>query len=168
MFSPTTTRRVIMRIGTSGGAVESNGVDPGPPASGGTTGSGGAGFGWCHRFTLRHPQAETPGVQANRPTSSFCLYTPRTRWTSFRRTDHDAAAPDEATPAMLTRLDLSGFAPAEIRRRLRHACVLLGAAELPTDQREQILRRARGHLGGTVRKLDRLDRRGDRRAVVAR
>jgi hypothetical protein len=52
--------------------------------------------------------------------------------------------------------DLSGFAPAEIRRRLRHACVLLGAAELPTDQREQLLRRARGHLGGTVRKLDRL------------
>ena len=53
-------------------------------------------------------------------------------------------------------LDLSGFAPAELRRRLRHACVLLGAAELPTEQREQILRRARGHLGGTLHKLDRL------------
>lgn len=53
-------------------------------------------------------------------------------------------------------VDLSGFAPAELRRRLRHACVLLGAAEVPTEQREQILRRARGHLGGTLRKLDRL------------
>jgi hypothetical protein len=53
-------------------------------------------------------------------------------------------------------LDLSGFAPAELRRRLRHACVLLGAAEVPTEQREQILRRARGHLGGTLHKLDRL------------
>lgn len=52
--------------------------------------------------------------------------------------------------------ELSGFAPAELRRRLRHACVLLGAAELPTAQREQILRRARGHLGGTLHKLDRL------------
>ena len=53
-------------------------------------------------------------------------------------------------------VDLSGFAPAELRRRLRHACVLLGAAEVPTEQREQILRRARGHLGGTLRKLDQL------------
>lgn len=53
-------------------------------------------------------------------------------------------------------LDLSGFSPAELRRRLRHVCVLIGAAELPTDQREQILRRARGHLGGTLQKLDRL------------
>lgn len=52
--------------------------------------------------------------------------------------------------------ELSGFAPAELRRRLRHACVLLGAAELPTEQREQLLRRVRGHLGGTLRKLDRL------------
>lgn len=56
----------------------------------------------------------------------------------------------------LTPVDLSGFAPAELRRRLRHACVLLGAAELPTEQREQILRRAHGHLGGTLHKLDRL------------
>lgn len=61
------------------------------------------------------------------------------------------SAPRDADP-----FDLSGFAPAELRRRLRHACVLLGAAELPTDQREQILRRARGHLGGTLYKLDRL------------
>lgn len=52
--------------------------------------------------------------------------------------------------------ELTGFAPAELRRRLRHACVLLGAAELPTEQRAQILRRARGHLGGTLHKLDRL------------
>lgn len=52
--------------------------------------------------------------------------------------------------------DLSGFAPAEIRRRLRHACVLIGAAEASTEQQEQLLRRARGHLGGTLRKLDRL------------
>jgi hypothetical protein len=50
----------------------------------------------------------------------------------------------------------SGFAPAELQRRLRHAAVLIGAAELPTQQREQILRRARGHLGGTLHKLDRL------------
>lgn len=53
-------------------------------------------------------------------------------------------------------LDLSGFAPAELRRRLRHACVLLGAADVPTEQREQLLRRARGHIGGTLHKLDRL------------
>lgn len=52
--------------------------------------------------------------------------------------------------------ELTGFAPAELRRRLRHAAVLLGAAELPTDQREQILRRVRGHIGGTLHKLDRL------------
>ena len=52
--------------------------------------------------------------------------------------------------------ELTGFAPAEIRRRLRSASVLIGAAELPTRQREEILRRARGHLGGTLRKLDRL------------
>ena len=52
--------------------------------------------------------------------------------------------------------ELTGFAPSELRRRLRHACVLLGAAEQPTSQREQILRRVRGHLGGTMQKLDRL------------
>ena len=52
--------------------------------------------------------------------------------------------------------ELSGFAPSEIRRRLRHACVLVGAAEPATEQREQILRRARGHLAGTMHKLDRL------------
>jgi hypothetical protein len=64
--------------------------------------------------------------------------------------------PPMSDPRDVDTADLSGFAPAEIRRRLRHACVLLGAAELPTEQREQILRRARGHLGGTVHKLDRL------------
>lgn len=56
----------------------------------------------------------------------------------------------------VTPSELSGFAPSEIRRRLRHACVLVGAAEPSTDQREQILRRARGHLAGTILKLDRL------------
>jgi hypothetical protein len=59
-------------------------------------------------------------------------------------------------PSDVATAELTGFAPAEMRRRLRHACVFLGAAELPTEQREQILRRARGHLGGTLRKLDRL------------
>lgn len=51
-------------------------------------------------------------------------------------------------------IDMSGHAPPELRRRLRQASVLLGAAELPTSQREAILRRVRHHLSGTLRKLD--------------
>lgn len=57
---------------------------------------------------------------------------------------------------MFDPMDLSGFSPTELRRRLRHACVLLGAAEVPTPHREQLLRRARGHIDGTLNKLDRL------------
>jgi hypothetical protein len=64
-------------------------------------------------------------------------------------------------------LDLSGFAPAELRRRLRHACVLLGAAEVPTEQREQILRRARApNPGGSLRNPQREVRESDRLDVV--
>lgn len=51
-------------------------------------------------------------------------------------------------------IDMSGHAPTDLRRRLRQASVLLGAAELPTRQREAILRRVRHHLSGTLRKLD--------------
>lgn len=53
-------------------------------------------------------------------------------------------------------IDLTGVAPAELRRRLRHASMLLGAAERPTIEREMILRRARHHLSGTLRHLDAL------------
>ncbi len=53
-------------------------------------------------------------------------------------------------------IDLSGHSPAEVCRRLRHAAVLISAAELPTEQREAMLRRARGSLAGTMAKLDRL------------
>jgi len=63
------------------------------------------------------------------------------------RTSTDAADVDAS-------IELTGVAPAELRRRLRHASVLLGAAELPTMQRETILRRARHHLSGTLRRLD--------------
>jgi len=53
-------------------------------------------------------------------------------------------------------IEFSGHSPAEVCRRLRHAAVLISAAELPTDQREAMLRRARGSLAGTIAKLDRL------------
>lgn len=47
---------------------------------------------------------------------------------------------------------------AEVRRRLRHASVLLAAAELPADRDQQlvVLLRARGHLAGTIHKLEQL------------
>ena len=53
-------------------------------------------------------------------------------------------------------LDLSIVSPADLRRRLRQVSVLLGAAERPVPQREAILRRARHHLSGTLRRLDAL------------
>lgn len=48
--------------------------------------------------------------------------------------------------------------PAEIRRRLRHASVLIASAELPLDRvaLSSVLLRARNHLSGTVRRLDQL------------
>lgn len=51
-------------------------------------------------------------------------------------------------------IELTGVAPAELRRRLRHASVLLGAAEMTTIEQVMILRRARHHLSGTLRRLD--------------
>lgn len=53
-------------------------------------------------------------------------------------------------------LEFSGHSPAEVCRRLRHASVLISAAELATSQREAVLRRARGSLAGTMARLDRL------------
>lgn len=55
-------------------------------------------------------------------------------------------------------LDLSENTPGELRRRMRHASTLLAAAELPigAGDREAVLRRVRGHLAGTLDKLDSL------------
>ena len=53
-------------------------------------------------------------------------------------------------------MEFSSHSPAEVCRRLRHASVLVSAAELPSRQREAVLRRARGSLAGTMAKLDRL------------
>jgi hypothetical protein len=52
----------------------------------------------------------------------------------------------------------TAHSPAEIRRRLRHASVLVASAELPLDRvaLSSVLLRARNHLSGTVRKLDQL------------
>lgn len=46
--------------------------------------------------------------------------------------------------------------PAELRRRLRSASVLLGVAENAPHDQLAVLLRARGHLAGTLVKLDRL------------
>ena len=60
------------------------------------------------------------------------------------------------TAATVESFEFAGYSPAELRRRLREASVLLSAAETPTREREQVLRRACGHLRGTIRKLERL------------
>ncbi|MBE7451461.1 MAG: hypothetical protein HS111_21950 [Kofleriaceae bacterium] len=54
--------------------------------------------------------------------------------------------------------DLAFFthSPAELRRRLRSVSVLLGAAEHAPRDQLSVLLRARGHLAGTLDKLDRL------------
>ncbi len=62
--------------------------------------------------------------------------------------------PSAATPS--DEPELSTHSPAELRRRLRHASVLLGAVELPSEHRLSVLLRVRGHLAGTLHKLDQL------------
>lgn len=61
-----------------------------------------------------------------------------------------------AAPLTLDPLEFAGHSPAELARRLRNAAMLMTSAELPTDERESILRRARGAVSGTLEKLDRL------------
>lgn len=53
-------------------------------------------------------------------------------------------------------LALCTHSPAELRRRLRSVSVLLGAAEHAPREQLAVLLRARGHLAGTLDKLDRL------------
>ncbi len=53
-------------------------------------------------------------------------------------------------------LALLSNSPAELRRRLRSVSVLLGAAEHAPREQLAVLLRARGHLAGTLDKLDRL------------
>ena len=53
-------------------------------------------------------------------------------------------------------LVLLANSPAELRRRLRSVSVLLGAAEHAPREQLAVLLRARGHLAGTLDKLDRL------------
>lgn len=53
-------------------------------------------------------------------------------------------------------LPLCTNSPAELRRRLRSVSMLLGAAEQTPRDQLAVLLRARGHLAGTLHKLDRL------------
>lgn len=53
-------------------------------------------------------------------------------------------------------LALCTHSPAELRRRLRSVSMLLGAAEQAPREQLAVLLRARGHLAGTLDKLDRL------------
>jgi hypothetical protein len=53
-------------------------------------------------------------------------------------------------------LDLCTNSPAELRRRLRSVSMLLGAVEQTPCDQLAVLLRARGHLAGTLHKLDRL------------
>jgi hypothetical protein len=64
--------------------------------------------------------------------------------------------PSPVAPPTDDDLDLSAESTALLRRRLRHASVLLAAAEPPGKDRLGVLVRARGHLAATLRSLDRL------------
>lgn len=66
--------------------------------------------------------------------------------------------PEQVKVAHVSDFDLLD-STAELRRRLRHASTLLAAAQLPSlapTDRAAVLLRARGHLSGTLHKLDQL------------
>lgn len=62
-------------------------------------------------------------------------------------------------PADVIPADFRLHSPAMLRRRLRHACVLISVVEGPdasVEAHASALLRARGHLSGTLDRLDRL------------